>query len=121
MTASAHKCMRANTHTQSRAEFNYFIARFSLLLNLSNFLSFRPALSFLSTEKTSTDTHTYTHTSTHFNHPPVHPLTVGECLEEHVLAVGAVAGHSPGPHLDGIAGPWPQTLQDNVGCFAADH
>lgn len=57
-------------------------------------------------------------TCTHPHTPAPTPLTVSECLEKHVLAVGSISGHSAGPHLDHVAGPWPQTLQNHIWRFA---
>lgn len=56
--------------------------------------------------------------STHPHTKTNHPLTIRECLEKHILAVSSVPGHSAGPDLDHVASPWPQTLQNNAGCFA---
>lgn len=50
-----------------------------------------------------------------------HPLTVRECLEEHILAVSSVPGHGASPDLDQVAGPWPQTLQNHTGRLALHH
>lgn len=98
--------------SQSRAEFNYFTARFSLLLSLSNSRTLFPLH------------------RRHSSHPHVpaqrkigkkkkeKTLTIGESLEEHILAVGSVSGHGARPHLDHVASPGPETLQDDTGGFA---
>lgn len=101
-----------HTGSQSRAEFNYFTARFSLLLSLSNSRTLFPLhyRTLLPPTRSSPKKNKQREKN--------HTLTVGESLEEHVLAVGTVSGHGPCPHLDHVAGPGPETLQDDTGGFA---
>lgn len=79
-------------HTQSRAEFNYFTARFSLLLTLSVFLSQSCAL-FPLQHKTSTHPHTPA------NHTPTYRQSVfGRACPCCRLRSRPLCGPSPAPH-----------------------
>lgn len=92
-------------HTQCRAK--YFTTRFAQPC-------VPPPPNFL--RSTTKPPLTPPHTSA--NHPL---LTVSESLEKHLLAVGSVASHSAGPHLDHIASPRPETLKNHIRYIALDH
>lgn len=111
MTASALSCTHAE---REKVRENLITSQpdFHSCATLSHSLS-QPCTHFPLHHKTP-----HPHKHLHTLQLTTHPLTVGEGLEEHLFAVGAVASYSAGPHLDHVAGPRFQTLQNHIRRFA---